>query len=40
VALEAAIAPYRHEPLRWSRTEPTLEDVFIHLMSKAEDNVQ
>jgi ABC-2 type transport system ATP-binding protein len=39
-ALEAAIAPYRHEPLRWSRTEPTLEDVFIHLMSKAEDNVQ
>jgi len=40
VALEAAIAPYRHEPLHWSRTEPTLEDVFIHLMGRAEDNVQ
>lgn len=39
-ALEAALAPYRHEPYRWTRTEPTLEDVFIHLMSRAEDNVQ
>lgn len=38
--LEAAIAPYRDGKLQWTRTEPTLEDVFIHLMSKAEDNVQ
>ena len=38
-ALEAAIAPWRHEPsLVWSRTEPSLEDVFIHLMGQAEDN--
>lgn len=39
-ALEAAIAPWRREPFRWTSTEPTLEDVFIHLMSKAEDNVR
>ena len=31
--LEAAIAPYRREPYRWSEVEPTLEDVFIRLMS-------
>jgi ABC-2 type transport system ATP-binding protein len=31
-ALEAAIAPHRHEPYRWTETRPTLEDVFIHLM--------
>jgi ABC-2 type transport system ATP-binding protein len=38
-ALEAAIAPWRADPaLTWSRTEPSLEDVFIHLMGKAEDN--
>ncbi len=37
--LEAAIAPWRHQPaLVWSRTEPSLEDVFIHLMGQAEDN--
>ncbi|NEX91812.1 ABC transporter ATP-binding protein [Caulobacter sp. 17J65-9] len=35
-ALEAAIAPWRHEPWRWEQVEPTLEDVFIHLMGKAE----
>ena len=39
-ALELAIAPYRHAPFRWTRTEPTLEDVFIHLMGTAKDNVQ
>jgi ABC-2 type transport system ATP-binding protein len=39
-ALEAAIAPYRREPWRWSEAEPTLEDVFIHLMGQAEDNVR
>ncbi|BAE48986.1 ABC transporter ATP-binding protein [Paramagnetospirillum magneticum] len=38
-ALEAAIAPWRSDPaLVWSRTEPSLEDVFIHLMGQAEDN--
>ncbi|HEX5776834.1 MAG TPA: ABC transporter ATP-binding protein [Caulobacteraceae bacterium] len=39
-ALEAAIAPFRREPYRWSEVEPTLEDVFIHLMSDAPDNFQ
>jgi len=39
-ALEAALAPYRREPFHWTRVEPTLEDVFIHLMSGAEDNFQ
>jgi ABC-2 type transport system ATP-binding protein len=32
--LDAAIAPYRERPaLRWLRTEPNLEDVFINLLS-------
>nr|WP_283938215.1 ABC transporter ATP-binding protein [Sphingomonas brevis] len=31
-ALEAAIAPYRKDPIRWAEVQPTLEDVFIHLM--------
>ncbi len=37
-ALEAAIAPWRREPFRWTEVEPTLEDVFIQLMGRAEDN--
>jgi ABC-2 type transport system ATP-binding protein len=37
-ALEGAIAPYRRPPLTWTETEPTLEDVFIHLMARAQDN--
>jgi ABC-2 type transport system ATP-binding protein len=37
-ALEAAIAPWKHAPYRWSEVAPTLEDVFIQLMGKAEDN--
>ncbi len=38
-ALEAAIAPYRDDPaLKWERAEPTLEDVFIDLMSRSKDN--
>ena len=38
-ALEAAIAPYRDDPhLKWEPAEPSLEDVFIDLMSKARDN--
>ncbi len=39
-ALEAAIAPYRKPPLRWSEGHPTLEDVFIHLMNQSQDNFQ
>ncbi|MFZ3006773.1 MAG: ABC transporter ATP-binding protein [Phenylobacterium sp.] len=39
-AIEAAIAPYRREPFRWTEVEPTLEDVFIQLMEGAEDNFQ
>jgi ABC-2 type transport system ATP-binding protein len=40
-ALEAAIAPYRNrKDLEWTRSEPSLEDVFIDLMSKAQDNFQ
>lgn len=39
--LEAAIAPYRaRKELDWKRSEPSLEDVFIDLMSKAQDNFQ
>ena len=38
--LAAAIAPYQRVPFRWTKVEPTLEDVFIHLMSGATDNVQ
>ena len=37
-ALEAAIAPWRRPPYRWTEVEPTLEDVFIQLMGQAEDN--
>ncbi len=37
-ALEAAIAPYRRAPFTWSEVNPTLEDVFIHLMGRAQDN--
>jgi ABC-2 type transport system ATP-binding protein len=39
--LEAAIKPYRERPgLIWKTSEPTLEDVFIDLMSRAKDNFQ
>ena len=34
----AALAPYRRPPFRWTRTEPGLEDVFIHLMGRVVDN--
>jgi ABC-2 type transport system ATP-binding protein len=37
-ALEQALQPYRHSPFKWTRTEPTLEDVFIHLMHDVEDD--
>ena len=39
-ALERALEPWRQPPFQWTRTEPTLEDVFIHLMGGAEDNFQ
>jgi ABC-2 type transport system ATP-binding protein len=40
-ALEAAIAPYRSvSAIRWERSEPSLEDVFIELMNRARDNFQ
>ena len=40
-ALEAAIAPYRERPDQtWTRSKPSLEDVFIDLMGKAKDNFQ
>jgi ABC-2 type transport system ATP-binding protein len=39
--LEAAIAPFRERPgLTWTRSPPSLEDVFIGLMSRAKDNFQ
>ena len=39
--LEAAITPYRDRPgLAWTRSEASLEDVFIDLMAKARDNFQ
>jgi ABC-2 type transport system ATP-binding protein len=38
-ALEAAIAPWRGmDGLAWTRAAATLEDVFIHLMQRAQDN--
>ena len=40
-ALEAAIAPYRdNAKWQWRHSEPSLEDVFIDLMSRSRDNFQ
>ncbi|ABE61603.1 ABC transporter related protein [Nitrobacter hamburgensis X14] len=40
-ALEASIAPYRaRDDLHWQQNEPSLEDVFIELMSRSKDNFQ
>src|SRR4051812_48576688 len=40
-ALEAAIAPLRERHgLHWQHSEPSLEDVFIELMSRSKDNFQ
>jgi ABC-2 type transport system ATP-binding protein len=40
-ALEATIAPYRdHRGLHWQHSEPSLEDVFIELMTRSKDNFQ
>jgi ABC-2 type transport system ATP-binding protein len=38
-ALEAAIAPHRRPPYRWTEARPTLEDVFIHLMGDHSGDV-
>jgi len=40
-ALDAAIAPYRDKPsLIWTLSKPSLEDVFIDLLARAQDNFQ
>jgi ABC-2 type transport system ATP-binding protein len=40
-ALEATIAPWREKPgLHWQYSAPSLEDVFIELMSRSKDNFQ
>jgi len=45
-AMEASIAPYRDENwrnksgLHWQKSEPSLEDVFIELMNRSQDNFQ
>ena len=40
-ALDATTARYRDRPsLTWTRSEPSLEDVFIELMATARDNLQ
>jgi ABC-2 type transport system ATP-binding protein len=40
-ALEATIAPYRKKAgLHWQHSHPSLEDVFIELMSRSRDNFQ
>ena len=39
--LEATIAPWREdERFRWQQSEPSLEDVFIELMTRSKDNFQ
>jgi ABC-2 type transport system ATP-binding protein len=39
--LEAAIKPYRADKkFTWTRSEPSLEDVFIELMNRSKDNFQ
>jgi len=41
VALETSIAPWRErEGLHWEASAPSLEDVFIELMTRSKDNFQ
>jgi ABC-2 type transport system ATP-binding protein len=39
-ALWRAVEPFRSRGLEWEDAEPTLEDVFIHLMGQAQDNME
>ena len=40
-ALDAAIKPFRDDArLKWTLSEPSLEDVFIAMMGRAQDNFQ
>src|SRR5690606_10370873 len=40
-ALSQAISPYRQEAgLQWTKDQPTLEDVFILMMNRSQDNFQ
>ncbi len=40
-ALEATIAPWREQHgVHWQHSEPSLEDVFIELMTRSKDNFQ
>jgi ABC-2 type transport system ATP-binding protein len=39
-ALEETIARHRKPGLTWTKSEPSLEDVFIELMARAQDNLQ
>ena len=40
-ALEGTIAPWREQKqLHWQQSEPSLEDVFIELMTRSKDNFQ
>ena len=40
-ALDASIAPWRErKELHWEASEPSLEDVFIELMTRSKDNFQ
>lgn len=40
-ALEDSIAPWRERSgLRWQKSQPSLEDVFIELMGRSKDNFQ
>jgi len=39
--LEEAIAPFKGDPqLNWVPSPPSLEDVFIDLMARSQDNFQ
>ena len=38
-ALDAAVASFRRDPrLTWTLSQPSLEDVFIAMMTQAQDN--
>ncbi len=40
-ALDAAVATFRADTrLQWSLSQPSLEDVFIDLMARSQDNFQ